>query len=337
MSSSIEKKKNVSNKKRRWESSTASRVAVIGGDGSFTSLAAQRYFVEKIETTHCHSFDSIFDAIEKDQVEYGVLPIENSDLGTIRSGVDKLIQREGIHIVGETYEREKHCLCALPGVEIEQLEKITSHAVALEQCSDYLKRIRSTESGSKIQLLLSADTTAACQDIQKNNSKTCAAIASAEAAKKHGLNVLVKDMTNDMNNETRFVVVSKTPISPCLSCNAKTSLVFAFDRDEPGLLFKALSCFSLRDISVLQLGMRPAARASHLMNMKPHWEYITYIDIEGTTKEQKVLNAINHLKELTSALRVLGSYERGVNRHLEAKKRLKRSGSALLGGSVGGM
>ena len=106
-------KRKSQSKKRRWESSTASRVAVIGGDGSFTSLAAERYFVEKIETTHCHSFDSIFDAIEKDQVEYGVLPIENSDLGTIRSGVDKLIQREGIHIVGETYEREKHCLCAL--------------------------------------------------------------------------------------------------------------------------------------------------------------------------------------------------------------------------------
>jgi len=72
------------------------------------------------------------------------------------------------------------------------------------------------------------------------------------------------------------------------------------------------------------------------MNMKPHWEYITYVDIEGTTKEKKVLNALKNLEELTSALRVLGSYERGVNRHLEAKKRLKRSGSALVG-EVGGM
>jgi len=323
-------------RKRRWEDSTPSRVAVIGGDGSFTSLAARRYFVESIELKHCSSFDSIFDAIDKGDVEYGVLPIENSDLGTIRSGIDKLVQKPGIHIVGETYEREKLCLCALPDVEIERLETITSHAVALEQCSDYLRRIRSKIKSGNLKLLISADTTAACEEIRKNNLKCTAAIASAEAAKKHGLKVLVKDMTNDMNNETRFVVVAKSPISPCLSCNAKTSLVFAFDKDEPGLLFKALGCFSLREISVLQVGMRPAARASLLMNMKPHWEYITYVDIEGTTKEKKVLNALKNLEELTSALRVLGSYERGVNRHLEAKKRLKRSGSALVG-EVGGM
>lgn len=269
-----------------------------------------------------------------------MLPIENSDLGTIRRGLDKLVQQgpNKFHVVGETYEREKHCLCALPKTALSDVRAITSHVVALEQCSEYISRLkRQCDDSSEFQLVVSDDTVAACQRIRKKNLKHTAAIASAKAAEANGLSVLVKDIANDVNNETRFLILAPDPRVPSLSVNAKTSLVFAFSRDEPGLLFKALSCFSLRDINVLQVGMRPAARASHLMSMKPHWEYITYVDVEGSTCEERVQNALRHLREMTSALTVLGSYPRGYNRRLEAKQRRYRSESSALLCQVGGM
>ncbi|RPI00745.1 MAG: ACT domain-containing protein, partial [Ignavibacteriae bacterium] len=134
--------------------------------------------------------------------------------------------------------------------------------------------------------------------IQERKRYDAAAIASEQAAHVHGLRILKRNVESSHRNFTRFIALSRKAVQP--SGNVKTSLVFAV-KDIPGALFKALAVFALRDINLLKIESRPIIG-------KP-WEYLFYLDVEGMPDRDPLRQALNHLKEVCSVVRVLGSYK----------------------------
>jgi prephenate dehydratase len=136
--------------------------------------------------------------------------------------------------------------------------------------------------------------------IAQEHRRDAAAIASLQAATDYGLNILRPGIESDHRNFTRFLIIGKKQVRP--KKNAKTSLIFT-TKNIPGALFKCLSVFALRNINLLKIESRPIIGAP--------WEYLFYLDIEGDAKEKECVNALNHLQELTSYFKNLGSYETG--------------------------
>jgi prephenate dehydratase len=141
------------------------------------------------------------------------------------------------------------------------------------------------------------DTAAAARFIRERQQHDAAAIASEQAAQAHKLNILKRNVESDHRNFTRFIALSRKPIQP--HGKVKTSIVFAA-KDIPGALFKALAIFALRDINLVKIESRPLIG-------KP-WEYLFYLDVEGTPSSDPLRQALNHLKEMCTFVRVLGSY-----------------------------
>ena len=205
-----------------------------------------------------------------------------------------MLLQYNLKIVGEIVLRIHHCLLACRGVRSTAIRKVYSHPQALEQCSDFLRSSKNLEAVSMY------DTAGAARFVAEHRLKDAAAIASARAGKDYGLVALRRGIENHERNYTRFLVISKKAMSP--TRHSKTSVVFSL-KDIPGGLFKALSVFALRDINLLKIESRPLRRGP--------WKYWFYLDFEGTMLDASCAYAIDHLGEITTFLKVLGSYPMG--------------------------
>jgi prephenate dehydratase len=266
------------------------KVAFQGEMGAYSEQAVFDYF-GSVETRPCESFDVVFESVVSGQCEYGLIPIENSLAGSIHQNYDLLLRHE-LHIVGEYPLRVQHCLIALPGVKKEEIKKAISHPQALGQCAAYLR-------GHGIKPESVYDTAGSVKMLKESGARDTAAIASRHAAEIYHMQILKEGIEDNPENYTRFLAISKETIQP--EGEAKTSIVFTL-KNQPGALFKALSVFALRDIDLTKIESRP-------LQGKP-WEYLFYIDFIGSTYEEKVIKALDHLSEYALMLRVLGSYSR---------------------------
>jgi prephenate dehydratase len=204
--------------------------------------------------------------------------------------------RHELHIVGEYHLRVSHCLMALPGVALAQVRAVHSHPQALAQCEHNLSRLG-------IQAVAEADTAGAARLLHQRGDRQAAALASHRAAAVYGLQILAENMEDNPANFTRFLVLAPQPAPGGVDPQQvyKTSVVFSLD-NAPGVLFKALSVFALRDIDLTKIESRP-------LQGKP-WEYMFYIDFAGHVEMQNCRRALEHLSELAPFLRILGSYPR---------------------------
>jgi prephenate dehydratase len=269
------------------------RVAYQGEPGAYSQAAAERFFGEGAETVACASFDEVFGQVQRGDCERGIVPIENSLAGSIHRNYDLLLRHE-LHIVGEVILRVAHTLVANPGVALADVRTVYSHPQALDQCEQTL-----TDLLPGVARVPTYDTAGSAKMLRQSGDRQAAAIASRRAAEIHGMAILRADMEDDPQNYTRFLVLSSTPMKP--TGPSKTSIVFA-SRNIPGSLFKSLSVFALRDIDLTKIESRP-------LQGKP-WEYFFYVDFAGSMDEERCANAIHHLKEIATFLRVLGSYPR---------------------------
>jgi prephenate dehydratase len=267
------------------------KVAFQGEHGAFSEAAALAHFGSRIEPTSCDSFDSVFEEVESQKCEYGMVPIENSLAGSIHRNYD-LLMRHALHIVGEHFLRIRHCLVALPGATRSELRQVVSHPQALAQCEGYLK-------GLKISVKPGYDTAGSVKMVRDQGDPKTAAIASRYAAEVYGMEVLEEGIEDDPANFTRFLAIGCQPIVP--QGESKTSIVFTLN-NQAGAMFKALSVFALRDIDLTKIESRPQVG-------KP-WEYLFYIDFAGSSGEEHVQHALENLGEFAPLLRVLGSYTR---------------------------
>ena len=268
------------------------RAAFQGERGAYSEAAAVAFFGERAFPMPCESFDKVFTQVEVGESEYGVVPIENSLAGSIHRNYDLLL-RHGLFIVGEINLRIAHHLIALPGVRLEDVKRIYSHPQALAQCEQSLAALGDVEK------VPTYDTAGSVRMLKDRGIYDGAAIASRRAAEFYGMNVLASDLEDNAQNYTRFLILGPTEVVP--QRPAKTSIVFSV-KNEPGILFKCLSVFALRDIDLTKIESRP-------LQGRP-WEYFFYLDFAGSMQEERCRNAINHLQEITIFFRNLGSYPR---------------------------
>lgn len=272
-------------------------VSIQGERGSYSEEAAVRLLGRNIDIRCCEHFEEVFQLAIDREVNYCVIPIENSLAGSIYKNYDLLL-RHRLKIVREINLRVRHNLIALPGVSFEDLDTVMSHPVALDQCEKFFVKY------PHLTRQIAYDTSGSVKRIVEQNLRSCAAIASRRAAEFYGGSILMSGIEDNKENFTRFFQLS--PDSEILTDADKTSIVFSF-KNAPGALFKSLSVFALRDIDLTKIESRP-------IHGRP-WEYIFYIDFLGNVEDEKTRNALNHLREITEFLEVLGCYPRDSTHH----------------------
>jgi prephenate dehydratase len=265
------------------------KIAYQGEPGAFSEAAARR--VESAaQLIPCRSFDEVFDAVQAGTSAYGVLPIENSIGGSIHRNYDLLLERT-LPIVGEVELTVVHHLLALPGATLDGLRRVYSHPQGLAQCERFLRTL------SGVEIIATYDTAGSAKMVADAGLKDAGAIASARAGEVFGLTSLAASVQDFDDNITRFLVVGTTPLPNRVA--DKTSIVFSLP-NEPGSLFKALSVFALRGISLTKLESRPIPG-------RP-WEYLFYVDLAAARDEVHCSRALAHLGEFAPMLRTLGTY-----------------------------
>lgn len=271
-------------------------IAYQGETGAFSELAAKRFFGEKILLSPSLTFEIVFNKVKSGEAEFGIVPVENSLYGSVFETFDLLLKNT-FRIVGELNLQINHYLMSNKRYSIKQLKKIYSHPQALGQCSNFLKSLKGAE------VIPVYDTAGAAKIISRQNEDFTAAIASKIAAEKYSLKVLKGQIQNNRENFTRFLIIAKNKKTiRFTSKEFKTSICFEL-KSIPGALYKALSVFALREINLTKIESRPI----------PHktFQYMFYLDLLGGLMETKIKLAINHLKEISQTVKILGSYNIG--------------------------
>ncbi len=268
------------------------RVAIQGEPGSFSEEAAVRLLGGDLEVLSFRHFDEVFRTTAAGEADVCMVPLENSLTGSIHRNYD-LLRRHQLKINRELYLEIQHNLIVLAGVQFDELSSVFSHPVALGQCERFF------EDNPHLEMRTSHDTSGSVRELVEQQQRDCGAIAGSRAAELFGGEIIREAIQDNKANFTRFVLLSTKMKVP--EDADKTSIVFSF-RNVPGALFKSLSVFALRDIDLGKIESRP-------IHGRP-WEYLFYLDFLACIKEERVSNALNHLREITEDLEVLGSYKR---------------------------
>jgi prephenate dehydratase len=264
------------------------KIAIQGELGSFSHEAARR-MVPGCTLVPCARSTEVFDRVERGSVQAAVIPVENSLAGSVAEHLDLLLARD-VFALREFRLRIVHNLIAAPGVTLPRIRRVLSHPVALEQCRNLFRR------NSRLEPVPFYDTAGSVKHIMTEGLKDSAGIAGRQAAAVYGAKILKSGIEDDKRNFTRFFLIRKRRlIAPRAN---KTSIAFQV-RNVAGALFKALSVFALRDITLSKIESRP-------MRGRP-WEYVFYVDfLRGD--DEPARNALRHLSEVADFVKVLGIY-----------------------------
>lgn len=274
------------------------KVAIQGELGSFSHEAAEK-MLPWSTVVPCARSAEVFERVERGSVQAAVIPIENTLAGTVAEHADLLVSRD-VFIQGEYLLRIVHNVIAAPDVQVRSLRRVLSHPVALDQCRDFFRH------HPGIEAVPFYDTAGSVKHVIANKLKDAAGIAGKQAAREYSGKILQAGIEDDKNNFTRFFFIRKRKRTAKAAGYAKmiptgadkTSIAFHV-KNTPGVLFKSLSVFALRGISLSKIESRP-------MRGRP-WEYVFYVDfLRGDDEEAR--NALRHLEEVAEFVKVLGVY-----------------------------
>lgn len=267
------------------------KVAYFGSPATFTHLAALKSFGKGAELIPAKSIGEIFSIVEKRQVEFGVVPVENSTEGVVTHTLDMFLDSD-LRICAEIILEISHHL--LGRGTLEKVNKVYSHPQALAQCREWLEENVPTVRLGEVESTVKAAQMAA-KDL------TFAAIASDVAASLYGLNIIASHIEDSPHNFTRFLVIGRE-YNKESSGQDKTSVLFSI-KDRVGALHEMLAPFIKHGINLTKIESRPTKRRA--------WEYVFFLDFFGHKDEEKVKKALAELEESCFFLKVLGSYPRG--------------------------
>ena len=270
-------------------------VAYQGTDGAWGHLAAQRHFSAREQGVDFRSYETFRDAlgaVRSGTAHFGMLPIENTTAGSINEAYDLLAQME-LAIVGEEIQKVDHCLVAVEDIPLERIRRILSHPQAIAQCSTFLSSL------PHVKVESFPNTALAARKVRDDHDLAQAAIGSEEAARIWGLSIVAREINNQRENFTRFVVVGPRHLPCDKRIDCKTSLIFA-TRHEQGALVACLNILSNRKLNLTKLESRP--RPGSL------WEYVFYVDFEGNLEDPNTEEALKDLTAHVVSLKVLGCY-----------------------------
>lgn len=268
-------------------------VGYQGVIGSFSEEATNQYFKEKInKKSNYDEFEDVLKALNRGEIDYGVLPIENSSTGEVLEVYD-LINKYNLYIVGEQIVKVKHNLLGLKGSKLEELEEVYSHPQAFGQCKSFLKEQK------YIKFIPYANTAMAGRLVSEAQDITKGAIASKRAAEIYNLKILKEGINNNEENYTRFIILSKT-MEIFSECD-KVSIVFTTTHTS-GALYKVLSHFAYNGLNLLKIQSRPIKHKT--------WHYFFFVDLEGNLEDATMLVALGKVNKETEYFRILGNYKR---------------------------
>jgi len=273
-------------------------VGYQGTEGAYSQLAAIHHFADTVESIRCvgyHSFREMLEALKARELDYAVLPIENSIAGSINESYD-LLAEMGLSLVGEEFQPIAHCLIGAADVAVADIRRVYSHPVALAQCGEFLETLEDCHVEAFV------DTAMAVEKVKQDADPAQAAIASEEAAALHDLPVLRRNIADHPENYTRMVIVAGEPAHPERGLACKTSLIFSTIHEQ-GALARCIAIFAERGLNLTKIESRP----------KPDtpFEYIFYVDFEGSVDRETTQAALRDLESVTTFLKVLGSYPVG--------------------------
>ena len=272
---------------------TITKVGYLGPMGTFTHRAALEFFAKAgTQFIPCDSMPEIFGSIEKDLLEYGLVPFENSLQGTVRETLDLLIEND-LFIYGEIEVRVIQNLISLKEAELSDIKHVFSHPQAFAQTKVWLK---SNLPSAKITEVTS--TAEAVRRVRKLADKSYAAIGTEFAANIYELKVLNSKIEDEKSNYTRFLIISKKE-NPLKAEKMKTSIVFV-TKHIPGALYWVLKIFSDAEINLSKIESRP--------RRKGRWEYIFFMDFEADKLDPKAEKALEQMKVNVIWQKILGTF-----------------------------
>lgn len=269
------------------------KLAYLGPQGTYSEQAARDWDSDAI-LVPVDSIPSVASSVVSGDADEGVVPIENSIEGGVTFTLDLLIHDSNLSICGETVVTINQCLMAQSQIEFEAIKIVMSHPQSLGQCREFLR-----ENLSKAELIASLSNSAAVQEMMESDAST-AAISSKRAAEIYGAEILMENVEDRPNNETRFVILSH--VDKERTGSDMTSLCFEYQDDSPGILSQSLREFASRNINLTKIESRP--------NKKSLGRYVFLADIEGHRFDSPVAEALEALRAQVSMMKVLGSYPR---------------------------
>ena len=266
------------------------RIAIQGELGSFHDQATSVLFAgADYDILSCDSFRRVFQSIEQGLTDLGVVAVENSLFGSIHETYDQLVKTK-FSVIGETSLQIHQNLITQPGVELSQITKVLSHPAALDQCRNFLETHL-----PHAQLVEHADTAGAVAETAKSSSKHLSAIASVAAAELHHMHIIASDIEDELDNITRFIVISPKP-QQIKNAN-KASLILTTDH-QPGALHQALGIFKQNQVNLTKLESRPIRCQA--------FRYRFIIDI--LANQDQLISTIHQLEQQNNEIKLLGHY-----------------------------
>ncbi len=266
------------------------RVVFQGEEGAYSHAAMAAYFGEEVNSFHVPKFRDAMEAIAEGSADYAVLPIENSTAGIVTDNFDLLVDFEN-YIVAEQIVPVEHVLMAVPGTKIENIRRVISHPQALSQCENLFQEHREWEP------VAYGNTALAAKKVAKEGKTDQAAIGSAFAARRFGLEVLLDHVNDQEANATRFMIVTNQRVF--VKNAGKISICFELPHTS-GTLYNVLSNFIFNDVNMTHIESRPIPGRS--------WEYRFFIDFEGNLNDAGVRNALRGIREEAINMKILGNY-----------------------------
>jgi prephenate dehydratase len=273
-------------------------VAFQGEHGAFGDEAARAYFSQegqgKPDFVPYRSLADIFHAVGIGDIDYGLVPIENSQAGSI-SDVYDLLRLHDLFVTGEMSHRVNQCLLCLPGQQLSDIKQVMSHPQALAQSNVFLRELG-------VETIATYNTAGSAKLIREEGLRGVAAIASATAAKLYELEILANEIQTIKDNYTRFIALGREPAPHCTE-PTKTMLVMMTSH-QPGSLYKCLDILAAKQINLLKLESRPSHQRV--------WEYVYFLDFEGHFEDPAIRSTLVELASQTTFYKVLGSFARNV-------------------------
>lgn len=266
------------------------RIAYLGPEGTFSHTAAVKKFGSSVEFIPSSDIAEVFTAVEKDEVDLGVVPVENSSEGVVTYTLDMLVDSP-LKIIDEIMLEVTHYLASVEN-DIHKIKKVYSHPQVLGQTRFW---VRNNLPGVKIVEVDSTSEAARLASLEKGSG----AITGKGAAEIYGLNILRAHIEDLAHNSTRFLVIGKEE-AKCTGRD-KTSIIFSV-KDRPGALYHCLATFARANINLTKIESRPSKKKA--------WDYIFFIDLEGHIDDPKVKKAVGQLEKMCVYMKILGSYPR---------------------------
>jgi prephenate dehydratase len=269
------------------------KIAFQGEKGAYSHIACEEVFKDA-EIKNCLTFEETFKTVFEDENFKAIIPLENSLAGRV-ADIHYLLPKYKLQIYGEHFQKVEHCLLCKQDIEIKNIKYIRSHAQAIGQCQEIIKK-------NNFKTIISADTAGSAKDLAEGKDNFTAAIASELAAKIYDLKILKKNIEDEAGNVTRFLIMGKNIKQPEYDTNKRyiTTCIFRL-KSEPSALYKSLGGFATNQINLTKLESFSVKNTFDQTNF--------YLDLEGHIEQKTVQKSLEELGFHTESIDILGVYE----------------------------